>query len=537
MTRGSRMRLSVVLAAAAVAALTAWAAAPAAAATPRDTLVIGMSTGILITLDPAAVYEVVGAVIVDQLYDKLVELAMVDGRIQVVPEAAESWELAPDGVTWTFFVRQGMRFPGGRPITAHDAEYSLRRAVTLNRGPAWLLNQSGLTPDNVGQTVRALDERRLQIRVSQPFAPDLVLAILTFPLTAIVDREVVEAHLDAGTLATDYLKDHSAGSGPYRLVRWEPNQIVELEANPTYWRGAPPLRRVIIRDMPEPSAQRLAVERGDIDVAWSLTPLMRKELTSQGRTDLRVVRVPGHGIEYLGMNVQYPPLSHEKVREAIRWAIDYDAILNDILLGEAVSLQTFIPQGYFGHNPDRPFRRDVQRARQLLAEAGYPDGFEVELVTNTGSATRADVAQIIQSNLADIGIRVRITLMQAGPMYEKYRQQGLQMILAGWGVDYPDPDALAKPFADGSVKQLAWRNGWYDEEATRLTAQAMVERDPQRRQALYRQLTGLVLHKGPFAILYQPVNAWVVRSSVQGFEEAAALGTMHFDMTRIRKAG
>ncbi|HEY8498723.1 MAG TPA: hypothetical protein VIK90_05700, partial [Limnochordales bacterium] len=94
-----------------------------------------------------------------------------------------------------------------------------------------------------------------------------------------------------------------------------------------------------------------------------------------------------------------------------------------------------------------------------------------------------------------------------------------------------------KPFADGSVKQLAWRNGWYDEEATRLTAQAMVERDPQRRQALYRQLTDLVLHKGPFAILYQPVNAWVVRSSVQGFEEAAALGTMHFDMTRIRKAG
>ncbi|NLG68058.1 MAG: ABC transporter substrate-binding protein [Firmicutes bacterium] len=533
--------MGVVAAALAVAVgaalVAAGSAIPAAAATPRDTLVIGMSTGILITLDPAAVYEVEGAVIVDQLYDKLVELAMVDGRIEVVPEAAETWQLADDGVTWTFFIREGMRFPSGRPITAHDVEYSIRRAVRLNRGPAWLRNQIGFTPDNVTDTVRALDERRLQLRVSQPFAPNLVLSILTFPLTSIVDREVVEAHLTAGDLATDYLKDHSAGSGPYRLVRWEPNQIVELEANPTYWRGAPPIRRIIIRDMPEPSAQRLAIERGDIDVAWSLTPLMRKELTAQGRTDLRVVQVPGHGIEYLAMNVKYEPLSHPKVREAIRWAIDYDAILDDILLGEAIPLQTFIPTGYFGHNPARPYTRDVERARQLLAEAGYPNGCAVELVTNTGSATRADVAQIIQSNLADIGIRVQITLMQAGPMYEKYREQGLQMIVAGWGVDYPDPDALAKPFADGSVRQLAWRNAWYDEEATRLTAEAMVERNSQRRQALYQQLTELVLHEGPFAILYQPVNAWVVRSNVQGFEEAAALGTMHFDMTRSRKAG
>lgn len=510
---------------------------PALAGIPRDTLVVGMNTGILITLDPAVVYEVEGAVIVDQLYDKLVELQKVGDRIEVVPEVAESWSMGPDGKTWLFRIRQGMRFASGRVITARDVEYSIRRAVTLNKGSAWLLNQIGFTPENVQETVRALDENTLALRLSESFAPNMVLSILSFPLTAVVDREIVERYAKDSDLGSGYLTDHSAGSGPYRLVRWERNQIVELEANPGHWRGAPPIRRIIIRDMPEPSAQRLAVERGDIDVAWNTSPQMRKELESQGRRDLRIVRVPGHGLEYIGMNVKYGPFSSELVREAVRWAIDYEAIRDRVMLGEAINLQTFIPSGYLGYNPDTPFKRDVSRARELLARAGYPGGFEVELITSSGHPTRPDIAQIVQSNLAEIGIRASITLMVSGPMYQKYREQGHQVILAGWGVDYPDPDALAKPFADGSIRQLAWRNAWYDEQATRLTRQAMLERDPARRVALYRELTDLVLHKGPFVILYQPVNAWVVRNEVMGFEEAAELGTMHFDFTRIRKAG
>jgi peptide/nickel transport system substrate-binding protein len=510
---------------------------PPSAGSPQDpsTLVVGMNTGILITLDPAVVYEVEGAVIVDQLYDKLVDLEMVGGKIQVVPEVAESWKLAADGKTWTFNIRRGMKFPSGRPVDAHAVVYSLRRAIRLNRPNVWVLSQLGFTKDNIETTIRALDAYTVQLVVSETFAPDLVLSILSFPLTSVLDPGVVEAHIREGELGVDWLKDHSAGSGPYVLMRWERNEVVDMVANATYWRGIPAVKRIVIRDIPEPTAQRIALERADIDVAWNLSPHMRQEIRTARTPGVSIVMVPGHGMEYLGMNVKYPPLAKEQVREAIRWAVDYKTILQGIMRGEAVPLQTFVPVGYLGHNPAMPFKQDLAKARQLLSEGGYPNGFEVELTTSAPHPTRPDIAQVVQNELAKIGIKVKITQMAAGVMYSKYREQGLQMILAGWGVDYPDPDALAKPFADGTVKQLAWRNAWMDQRATDLTRQAMLERDTRRRVALYKELTELVLHKGAFVILYQTVNAWGIRTYVKGFEEAAAIGTMHFDFTKIRK--
>ncbi|HEX9532905.1 MAG TPA: ABC transporter substrate-binding protein [bacterium] len=500
-----------------------------------NTLIVGMNTSILITLDPGVVYEVEGAVIVDQLYDKLVDMEMVKGTIQIVPKVAQTWAASADGKTWTFTIRQGMRFPSGRAVNAAAVVYSLRRAVRLAKTPAWLLEQLGFTKDNADQTIRALDDYTVQLVLADAFAPNLVLSVLAFPITGVVDPDLVQQHITEGDLGSDWLKDHSAGSGPYTLIRWERNEVVDLVANPTYWRGIPPVKRIMVRDIPESTAQRLAVEKGDIDVAWNMSPQMREEIRKQKTPGVDIVQIPAHGIAYVGMNVKYEPLSKDKVREAIRWAIDYDAILRDVLRGEAIPLQTFIPTGYLGYNPSRPFTQDLTKAKQLLAEAGYPNGFEVELTTSSPHPTRPDIAQLIQSNLAKVGIKVKIVLMASGVMYQKFREQGLQMILASWGVDYPDPDALAKPFADGTVKQLAWRNAWMDKDATELTKRAMLERDADKRVALYRQLTDLVLHKGAFAIIYQPTDTWVVRTWVKGYADAAALGTMHFDFTKVSK--
>lgn len=500
-----------------------------------NTLIVGINTSVFLTLDPAVVYEVEAAVVVDQLYDKLVQMEMVQGTIQVGLSVAQSYAVAPDGKTWTFNIRRGVRFPSGRPVDAGAVVYSLRRAVRLAKTPAWLLEELGLTKDNADQTIRALDDYTVQLVLKDAFATNLVLSILAFPITGIVDPALVQQHITEGDLGSDWLKDHSAGSGPYTLIRWERNDVVDLVANPTYWRGLPPIKRIIMRDIPEPAAQRLAVEKGDIDVAWNLSPQMREELRKQKTPGLNIIEIPAHGIAYVGMNVKYEPLAKEKVREAIRYAIDYDAILRDVMRGEAIPLQTIIPTGYLGYNPSRPFTQDLNKAKQLLAEAGYPNGFEVELTTSSPHATRPDIAQLIQSNLAKVGIKVKIVLMASGVMYQKFRQQGLQLILASWGVDYPDPDALAKPFADGTVKQLAWRNAWMDKEATDLTNRAMLEKDTGKRVAMYRQLTDLVLHRGAFAILYQPKDIWVVRSWVKGYADAAAIGTMRFDFTKVSK--
>ncbi|MDR7418260.1 MAG: ABC transporter substrate-binding protein [Armatimonadota bacterium] len=511
--------------------------APPLAGSPQDpsTLVVGQNTSILITLDPAVVFEVEGVVIVDQLYDKLVDLDMVDGKIKVVPEVAESWTLAPDGRTWTFKIRRGMKFPSGRAVDAEAVVYSLRRMLRLNRPSIYAFNELGLNKDNAESVVKMVDPYTVQIVVGQPFAPDLVLAILSFVATAVLDPGVVEQHIREGELGADWLKDHSAGSGPYTLIRWERNEVVDMVANPGYWRGIPPVKRIVIRDIPEASAQRIALERGDIDVAWGLSPQMRQEIRNARTPGLAIVKVPGHGIDYMGMNVKYPPLAKEQVREAIRYAIDYTAIREGIMRGEAIPLQTFIPVGYLGHNPVQPFKQDLNKARQLLSEGGYPNGFEVELAVTAPHPTRVDIAQVVQNDLAKLGIKVKIVGAAAATVLQKYREQGLQLVIYGWGVDYPDPDALAKPFADGTIKQLAYRNGWMDPRATELTKKAMLERDPRQRVAMYKELTELVAHKGPFVIFHQITNNWVIRTYVRGFEQAAALGTFHFDFTKISK--
>ena len=510
---------------------------PPLSGSPTDpsTLVVGQNTSILITFDPAVVFEVEGVVIVDQLYDKLVDLDMVDGKIKVVPEVAESWTLAPDGKTWTFKIRRGMKFPSGRAVDADAVVYSLRRALRLNRPSIYMFNELGLSKDNAETAVKALDPYTVQIVVGEAFAPDLVLAILSFVATAVLDPGVVEQHIREGELGVDWLKDHSAGSGPYTLIRWERNEVVDLVAYAGYWRGIPPVKRIVIRDIPEASAQRIALEKGDIDVAWGLSPQMRREIRTAKTPGLAIVSVPGHGMDYMGMNVKYPPLAKEQVREAIRYAIDYTAIKEGIMLGEAIPLQTFIPVGYLGHNPALPFKQDLNKAKQLLAEGGYPNGFEVELAVTAPHPTRVDMAQVVQSSLAKIGIKVNIVTAAAAAVLQRYRAQGTQLVIYGWGVDYPDPDALAKPFADGTIKQLAYRNAWMDPKATDLTRKAMLERDTAKRIAIYKELTELVAHKGPFAIFHQITNNWVIRTYVKGFEQAAALGTFHFDFTRISK--
>ncbi|MBI4280183.1 MAG: ABC transporter substrate-binding protein [Armatimonadetes bacterium] len=502
-------------------------------ATDRNTLVIAQNTGDLITMDPAVVYEVIGAVIVDQLYDNLVELVMERGTMAVKPELAEKFTRSEDGKTWTFTLRPRLQFPSGRPINAEAVVYSLRRAVRMNKTPAWVITQLGFTAQNADQTIRALDEHNVQLTLSHAFAPNLVLSVLAFPVAAVVDPSVVEQHLRDGEWATNWMKDHSAGSGPYRLIRWERNEIVDLIVNERYWKGVPPVKRIIIRDVPEPTTQRLLLERGDVDVAWNLRPEMVDEMRKDRRPGVGIFMTPAHGYSYVGMNVKFKPFSDERVRQAVRLSIDYDGIINNIYRGLGIKLHTIIPRGYLGYNPAL-IKPDLGRARKLLAEAGYPNGFDAELIL-TPVAPNPDVGVKLQSDLARVGIRVKVSQLPGAQLFPKYRAQGHEMVFAGWGVDYPDPDALAKPFADYKTRQIAFRNAWSDDAASDLANKAVLEPDPRKRAQMYKQLTDHVLNKGPYAIIVQRLEYWAYRGSVKGWEDAAALGTMDFDYTRVRK--
>ena len=496
-------------------------------ATRPDTLVIAMDISDAVSMDPAVAYEFTSVMVVNQLYDKLVDFEPPD-LTRVKPKVAESWNYSPDGTLWTFKIRQGIKFANGDPLTAKDVEYSLRRVLILSKTAAWLLQQFIAKPEDIVAT----DNYTLTIKLKEKVAPDLFLSVLAFTTSAVVNPREAEAHASGNDMGSGWLTDHSAGSGPYILEKWDRNSEIVLRANPNYWRGPPSIKTIIIKHVPEPATQMLLLQKGDVDIAFGLTIDQIQQLKNV--KGIRILEFPVLQLAYIGMNVNNTYLSNEKVRTAIKYAIDYDGIIRDILKGGAMKVQTIIPYPLLGFNPATPYYRDVNKAKQLLAEAGYPNGFDIELAYPAGAHPQEEIAQKIQRDLAEVGIRVTLRPMAAAEMYQKYRQQSLQLVLAGWGSDYPDPDNNAKAFGDYRIKQLAWRNMWYDDKVADLVEKAYRELDRSTREALYKQITDYILEHGPYAVLYQIVQYVAMRTWVENFIPDPSFGT-YLDLSKVYK--
>jgi peptide/nickel transport system substrate-binding protein len=280
-----------------------------------------------------------------------------------------------------------------------------------------------------------------------------------------------------------------------------------------------------IKEINEAASRRLQVEKGDIDIAWTLQTDQVKAL--KGHSELSVQSVPAMPIYYLGMNVKEGPLSDPKVRQAIRYAIDYDGMINDLMGGAATPINTFIPAGFAGYTDKIIYARDIEKGKQLMKEAGYEGGFEVEM-DHGDSTPFPECAQFVQNSLAEIGVKVKLNKMVSSQLWPKYRAQKHQMILARWGPDYIDPHTNAQPFADYKAKQLCWRNVYYNDETSALIEQAGQEMDNDKRIALYQKANDIIQEDGPYAFILQPMYEHAVRNNVEGFYAAPS-----FDLWKL----
>src|SRR5208282_2083324 len=483
------------------------------------TLVIAMDTSSIVSLDPAKAYEFESIVINNNVYNTLVGFKGVDYST-VYPELADSWTVASDGVTWTFNLKHGLTFPSGTPINAAAVIYSFQRVVQLQQPPSWVITQFGIN----NHTMTALDDYTVQFKLNAPYAKGLFLSCIAFPVASIVDPTVVKAHETNGDMGAGWLLDHSAGSGAFTLGKWQRGTEIVLNANKNYWRGKPGVDVIDIKEIKETLDQRMLLERGDIDIAWNLLPDQLAAL--KDNKDLSIVSAPAFQVFYLGMNAGSKPFNDPRVRNAVRWAIDYNGIINNILKGAAIGLQTIIPKGIAGYDPQAPFAQNITKAKSLLADAGYPNGFSVQLATpsSISGAPTADIAAKIKSDLAQVGIDVQIQLITYAQLLTQYRAQSLQMVIGRWGSDYADPNSNAAAFAlcrttgpSDISKQLAWRNKYANNVTSNLVVGASRELNDTQRLADYKQLTGIILNDGPFAMLYQLVIQRAVRNSVKGF--------------------
>lgn len=492
---------------------------PTFAASEKDTLIIGKQDD-TVSLDPVITYESGAWGIMTQLYENLVNFKE-DDFTQPIPELAEFWELGNDGKTWTFHLRKGVLFSSGNPVNADAVVFSLRRAIKLAGYPSWLLTQFGITEESITK----IDEHTVQIVLEQQYAPGLFLSCLMTPVASILDPEVVMGHERAGDMGSTWLEEHSAGSGPYILEHRkqdEPPVQYVLNENEHYWRDRPAFKQIIVKGIQEPLEQMTMLEQGEIDIAWNLQPDQVNMLVDN--PDIQIAETLTFYLIYLGMNQGYVPLSKSEVRDAIRCAIDYDGIVDYILQGAGEKVQTIIPKGLLGYNPAMPYSRDLNKAKQLMAEAGYPDGFDVELKCLNYSPW-IDIAVKIKTDLAGIGITTKIVQMSAAHLYqETLVTRDFQLFLWEWGIDYPDPDNNAKVFAhsdspgdDATVKMLAWFNNYVNLETSKLVNQAAREMDIKKRETIYKKITDIILNDGPFVILCAKINQYGIRTEVLDF--------------------
>jgi peptide/nickel transport system substrate-binding protein len=337
---------------------------------------------------------------------------------------------------------------------------------------------------------------------------------------SIVDSKVVKEHVQKtdkypdGDYGLTWLSRNSAGSGPFKLVKWEKSDRVIMDAFPDHFSSPPKVKRVVIKEINEATSRRLQVEKGDIDIAWQVFPDQIKELKKN--PDISIATVTALPIYYVGINVTAGPLKDPKVRKAIRYAIDYDGIINNIMGGAGKPLNTFIPEGFAGYTDKLWYKRDLDKAKALLKEAGVAEGFEV--VMDHGDQTPfPEIAQALQNSLAEVGIKVKLNKLISAQLWPKYRAQKHELILARWGPDYVDPHTNAQPFADYKAKQLCWRNVYYNDQTSDLIAQASVEMDDAKRIAFYQQANEIIQEDGPYAFLVQPLYQHAVRKNIGEF--------------------
>ena len=497
------------------------ATGPAKAETPEDILVMGTRIDDIITLDPAEVFELSAGEIAANVYDRIMMYEPED-LTKLVGGVVESWDISEDGKTISFKMREGLTFHSGNPVRAEDAVFSLRRVVKLNKTPAFIVTQFGWNSENVDDLVKVTGDGTFSITITENFSPGLVLNALSAGVASVVDEKLVMEHEVDGDLGYGWLKNNSAGSGAFKLDSWKSNESVTLSAFEDYRHGAPTMKRVIIRHLPEPAAQRLLLEKGDIDMARSLTPDQIAGL--EGKEGIAIDDYTKATLIYMAANTTHEALGKPKVQEALRYLVDYEGMASSFLRGQFIVHQTFWPTGLWASIGDKPYQLDVAKAKELLAEAGHGDGFEVT-IDSLNTSPYMEIAQSLQQTLGKAGIKAEIVPQDGSALWPKYRARRHGLILARWSPDYVDPHSNADSFAhnpDNSLEAkltgvLAWRNAWADEEINALAVAARDEIDLDKRAELYAELQRKHQQSSPFAIMFQQNEQVARHETVEGF--------------------
>lgn len=487
-----------------------------AQAADKDTLVVGVTSDIH-TLDPGVSSDNYDWRQIYPCYDRLVQYKTIDGvgSTEVEPSVAESWTVSDDGTVWTFSIRKGITFPDGTPLDAEAVRFSFQRTLDIGKGPA----------DNIGaiDKMEVLDPQTLKITLKNPYGP--FLQTLATDGASIVNPKVMEHEKD-GDLAQAWLAENTNGSGPFILKEWTRGQQCVLEAKPDYWGEKPKLKTVIIRFMAESADRRMALERGDIDIAENI--LIDQLPALEKNPDIDVKRFPSQLVEYVYVNCQNDKLKDPRVRQALSYAVDYNGIIDYVLQGNGVQMRGPVPKGMWGHKSDaKQYAKDIEKAKALLKEAGA-ENLELTLIYSERRATWEQIATIMQANFAEIGVKLNLELMANPTLRDRVDKGDFQLCLGAWSPDFADPYMFMNFWFDSNLFGLPGNRSFYkNDKVDELVRKAAQLSDVAERTTLYNEAQDIIMEDAPYIFLYQVQTIVPMRKNVKGYVYNPMLESMY----------
>lgn len=482
-----------------------------------------------VTLDPARPNDIYGRTIAQQLYDGLVQY---DSTLAIRPAIAASWRASRDGLVWTFYLRQGVKFHHGREVTAEDFVYSFARIVhpdTKSAGAPLFSKIKGAKDFINGRAKRvegleALDKYTLRVTLEEAEVPFVAIAAIAF--AKVIPREIVEP-------LGDGFGKKPIGTGPFRFVSWTPQKEIVLEANRDYFEGRPYLDRIIYKFFPGEKVERVFQAFEDMQLEDSPLPAhIRKSILSDKR--YLFIKRPMLGFRFLGLNSTTKPLDDRRVRQALTHAIDRKWIAENAYSDQYPSGVGILPPGTYGYDPLKEgLSYNPEKAKSLLAAAGYPNGKEFPTLQIWSSVNFAEaVAELeaIRQYLAAINVKAEIYYKTNWPEFKSDVYAGKFPIFRySWYADTPDPDTFLSLFHSGNRDNLSrYKNTVVD----KMLSEARSKLDYIKKVKRYQEIEDIIIKDAPIIVLGYYSYERVFHRYVQGVE-VNALGDPYIPMKKI----
>ena len=461
------------------------------------------------TLDPHKATNAQSMRYIENMYNTLLRYKKgTYGELE--GDLVKDYKISENGKVYTFNLYEGVKFHNGDDLTSEDVKYSIERIIEQEVRASHFA---------AVEKIETSDDYTVVLTLSEPVAP--FLTFLAYPMNVIVNKTVVEENNGS-------LNNADAGSGPFKMVEWKKDQQLELAKFEDYFKdGKPYLDKVVWRTIPDETARITALRNKEIDIVLQVSP---KDIPLIKKAEgVEITSVPGTYWEYIGLNTEAGPLAKKEVRQAIAWAVDRGALNKVIKFGKGTVLTGGpIPPGHWADGELNTYpKRDLEKANQLLSDAGYADGFKVTLKTSPNQ-NQVDAAQMIKQQLAEVGIEVEVLTQESSIFFEALGKKDFEMTVVGW-VGFVDPDEfLYNIFHTGEVwNQQAYSNSTVDE----LLEKGRKTMDQEERKQIYTEAQKLIVEDAPMVFLYANPQTSALVEGVQGFDVNPTVSTISLEDT------